>query len=60
VSRELGEHFAVRLGVSNIFDEHPPAVTSGTGEYNRMGNSAFYSQYDWVGRRAFVNLHATF
>jgi iron complex outermembrane receptor protein len=46
--------------VSNIFDEAPPAVTRSTGEFERVGNSAFYSQYDWLGRRAFVNVTGSF
>ena len=47
-------------GVANFTDEEPPQVTAyGTGGVlNVVGNSAFYSQYDWYGRRYFVN--ATF
>jgi len=47
-------------GIANIADEEPPQVTAqGTGGVlNIVGNSAFYSQYDWYGRRFFAN--ATF
>jgi iron complex outermembrane receptor protein len=60
VSRKLPKGFEVRLGVANLFDEAPPAVTGLSGEYDRIGNSAFYSQYDWVGRRFFINLGSKF
>jgi len=61
LSRELPYDIDVRVGVSNLFDEHPPAVTTlGLGEYNTVGTSAFYSQYDWLGRRAFVNFTKKF
>ena len=61
VGRELPYDINVRVGVANIFDEHPPAVTTlGLGEYNTVGTSAFYSQYDWMGRRFFVNLSKKF
>ncbi len=44
------------LGVSNAFNKKPPRVTTlNLGELNTEGNSAFYSQYDWYGRRIFLN-----
>ena len=47
-----------RVGVANMLDEKPPRMTArGTGnEVNILGEVAFYSQYDWLGRRYFVNL----
>lgn len=61
LSRELPYDIDVRVGVANIFDEHPPSVTTlGLGEYNTVGTSAFYSQYDWMGRRFFVNVSKKF
>lgn len=59
VNRDLGS-VSLRLGLSNVFDEHPPAVSGPSGEYSRVGYSAFYSQYDWLGRRAFINVTKTF
>ncbi|WP_405228779.1 TonB-dependent receptor plug domain-containing protein [Lentisalinibacter sediminis] len=52
----------VLLGVANAFDEEPPQLTTqGTsGVIEMVGNSAFYSQYDWFGRRFFLNLKKTF
>jgi len=50
------------LGVANFTGEDPPQVTShGTGSVlDTVGNSAFYSQYDWFGRRAFMNITMNF
>ena len=51
------------LGVSNLFDEEPPKLTTlgaTSGENVTVGNSAFYSQYDWVGRNFFLNLTKKF
>jgi len=53
----------VLLGVSNLTGEDPPQVTTegGTGEEIQfVGNSVFYSQYDWFGRRVFLNLTMSF
>ena len=47
------------LGVANVFDKEPPKVSS-VGGVSREGNSAFYSQYDWLGRRVFANLSYQF
>ena len=47
----------LRVGVSNVFDEEPPRLTTlNLGEVNTQGNSAFYSQYDWEGRTIFANI----
>ncbi len=49
------------LGVANLTDKHPPQVTTlNLGELDTQGNSAFYSQYDWIGRRFFLNLKKNF
>ncbi len=44
------------LGVSNLFDEEPPQVSTLAGPLSTAGRSAFYSQYDWLGQRWFFNL----
>jgi iron complex outermembrane recepter protein len=51
-----------RVGVANLLDELPPRMTNqGTGsEVNVLGQVAFYSQYDWLARRAFLNLTMDF
>ncbi len=50
------------VGVANVTDEKPPRVTAlGTSnEVDVVGQSAFYSQYDWLGRRVFLNLKVDF
>lgn len=62
VSREFEDMgLMARLGVSNVLDEEPPQVTIlNLGELDTIGNSAFYSQYDWVGRSFFLNLTKDF
>ena len=52
----------VMVGVSNLSDERPPRVTSrGTSPFvTVLGQAAFESQYDWFGRRYFVNLTMEF
>ncbi len=40
------------LGVANFTGEEPPQVTTEGGtseEIDFVGNSVFYSQYDWFG-----------
>ena len=45
------------LGVRNAFDKKPPKVTTlSLGQLDTAGWSAFYSQYDYFGRRIFFNL----
>ena len=61
LTRELPNGFQVRVGVANVFDEAPPSVTTlNLGEYSTVGTSAFYSQYDWFGRRFFMNINKKF
>jgi iron complex outermembrane receptor protein len=46
----------VLVGVANLTNEEPPQVSTVGTNVSTVGNSAFYSQYDWLGRRAFMNL----
>ena len=43
------------VGVNNVFDIDPPVVSTGSGA-TRIGNSIAISNYDILGRRAFVNV----
>jgi len=44
-------------GVSNAFDRTPPQVTTlGLGILSTQGTSPFYSQYDMIGQRWFLQL----
>lgn len=49
------DSWTFRVGLSNVFDEHPPAVSDADA-----GNSLVRSQYDYLGRRVFLNLTKTF
>jgi iron complex outermembrane recepter protein len=61
VNKEFDEGLSATFGVANAFDQKPPRVTTlNLGELNTSGNSAFYSQYDWLGRRFFLNLSYDF
>lgn len=62
VTREFEQSgITARLGVANVFDEEPPQVTTlNLGVLDTVGKSAFYSQYDWIGRRFFLNLTKEF
>lgn len=62
VSRMFSDYGLTAIaGIANAFDEEPPQLTTlGLGEVNTEGRSAFYSQYDWLGRRFFLNLTKTF
>lgn len=56
---DLTDDLNVTLGVANLFDKEPPKIsTSGTGL--AVGNAVLYSQYDQLGRRAFLNLTYNF
>ncbi|KFZ28709.1 TonB-dependent receptor [Pseudidiomarina atlantica] len=48
------DNLSLTFGVANAFDKEPPQVSSVYA--TTIGTAAFYSQYDWFGRRAFVNL----
>jgi iron complex outermembrane receptor protein len=56
VTKEFLERFQITAGISNLFDTRPPEVSGVT----EIGSSPFVSQYDWLGRRLFVNFGAKF
>lgn len=62
VTREFPDYgLQAILGVANAFDKSPPQLTTlNLGEVSTEGRSAFYSQYDWLGRRFFLNLSKNF
>ena len=63
VSYDFGEHgITALIGVSNVTDEDPPRITTqGTADtFETVGSVAFYSQYDWFGRRVFANVTFSF
>ncbi len=50
------------IGVANLTNKEPPQLTTqGTSDiFTVIGKSAFTSQYDWFGRRFFLNLTMNF
>ncbi|MDX2275272.1 MAG: TonB-dependent receptor [Hyphomonadaceae bacterium] len=53
--------WSLLAGVANIFDQEPPTVsTVGSAGQSYVGPSIFASQYDYLGRRAFIRVQKTF
>ncbi|MBT1061977.1 TonB-dependent receptor [Bowmanella sp. Y26] len=61
-SKTFGDSgLSATFGVANAFNKKPPRVsTLDVGELDYSGNSAFYSQYDWLGRRFFLTMSYDF
>lgn len=57
ITQEFAERFEITLGVSNIFDTAPPQISGLTTPF---GNVPQASQYDFLGRRAFLQAKAKF
>ena len=57
ITREINDKFEITLGMSNIFDTPPPQVSGLTTPF---GNVPQASQYDFLGRRAFIQARAKF
>ena len=61
VTREIGDKFQMTLGMSNIFDKKPPRVSSAFSGISVVGQAPFFgSQYDYFGRRVFINVRGNF
>jgi iron complex outermembrane receptor protein len=60
VTQDIGDKFELTLGMYNIFDTKPPRVSTNSGVITTLGQSSFYSQYDLLGRRIFVQAKAKF
>ncbi|OCW97095.1 TonB-dependent siderophore receptor [Alishewanella sp. HH-ZS] len=50
--------FDVTFGIANLFDKEPPNASPSA--VRTAGNAVLYSQYDFYGRRAFLNLSYNF
>lgn len=53
-----GDKWSVTAGVRNLADKAPPNISS--GRYNKIGETALYSGYDYVGRSLFLNASKSF
>jgi len=63
VTYSIMEDMDLTVGVSNLYNKKPPRVTTNAPSaalQNTVGNSAFYTQYDWRGRRFFMNISKSF
>lgn len=62
VTQEVAEgRFTITAGVSNLFDTRPPRVSVLNGNtISMLGPVVAASQYDFVGRRGFVNVAMKF
>jgi iron complex outermembrane recepter protein len=62
VTQEVAEgRFTITAGVSNLFDTRPPRVSVLNGNnISMLGPVVAASQYDFVGRRGFVNVSMKF
>lgn len=61
VSKEIANKFEMTLGVSNIFDTRPPRISVvGNNVVGMIGPVVATSQYEFVGRRMFINVSRKF
>ncbi|MCZ8370157.1 MAG: TonB-dependent receptor [Porphyrobacter sp.] len=62
VTQEIADgRFTITAGVSNLFDTRPPRVSVlNGGTISTLGPVAAVSQYDFVGRRGFINVSTKF
>jgi iron complex outermembrane recepter protein len=59
LTREIGDKFSMTIGVNNLFDTKPPRVSGSFSPISSIGQApVFGTQYDLVGRRAFVSVKA--
>jgi len=63
VTYHVMEDLDITAGVSNVFDKKPPRVSTAVPSASlqqTVGDSAFYTQYDWRARRFFMNITKSF
>ena len=62
LTRDIGDRYRFTLGVANLLDTKPPRVsTVFNGGIQTLGQvPVFGSQYDYLGRRIFMNIRAKF
>jgi iron complex outermembrane receptor protein len=61
VTKEIGKNFEMTLGMRNVFDKRPPKVSLlGAGSPAVIGPVVATSQYDFLGRRVFINVSRKF
>jgi iron complex outermembrane receptor protein len=62
ITKEIGKKFEMTIGIRNLFDKRSPRVSliGGTGAPLTIGPVLAASQYDFLGRRVFVNVSRKF
>ena len=61
ITRNIGDRYQFILGVSNLFNRRPPIVSNADTVITGIGNAPYFAtQYDLIGRRAFVSVKAKF
>ena len=61
VTRRFGDRLQLTVGVRNLFDAQPPRASVSFSGIGAIGQApTFASQYDYLGRRVFLNLKATY
>lgn len=57
--RYQSDNWTLVGGVTNLFDERPPAISTGVF-FSRLGNNPLVSQYDLIGRSVFASVARRF
>jgi iron complex outermembrane receptor protein len=61
LTRDIGDRFEITAGISNLFDRKPPLVSNADALISSIGIAPIFgTQYDLIGRRAFVSVQAKF
>jgi iron complex outermembrane receptor protein len=61
LTRDIGDKYRFTLGVANLLDKEPPRVSTVFSSTSTIGQvPVFGSQYDYLGRRLFMNVRAKF
>lgn len=61
ITREINENFSITAGMTNIFDTAPPRASQTGGDgIRQFGAGVLTSQYDLIGRRAFINVNVKY
>jgi iron complex outermembrane receptor protein len=59
-TRYRADDWSIIVGVQNLFDDEPPAVSQ-AGAFGKVGNSvAIGGPYDLLGRRGFIEITKEF
>ena len=61
ITRNIGDRYRFIVGISNLFNRQPPLVSNADAVISSIGNAPIFgTQYDLIGRRAFVSVQAKF